>query len=388
MKRYVFRKRSNVVIVGAIDIAGSALRTLASPLARRRPRREPPRRILAVRLDHMGDVLFSTPAFRRLRSAFPRAHMALLVDPANRAVVEGTGLFDSIIPFASPWFSRRPERPAWRSVARIVRVLRRGRFDLAIDFRGDIRTIALLRLAGVPERIGYGVAGGVFMLTRCPEYRRGRHEVEHSLSLVPGGPDGASGEQLERIRYSPVQMEAAEALLGLRGAGGATGRQGPLIGLQVSAGFPTKRWPAERFAELAARLGRRRGGRIVIVGSEAERAELMAFAAGIEPEPRVAAGRTDLPTLAALLDRLDLFIGNDSGPTHIAAAMGRPTLFLWSGTNNLRQWGPWGGDDRVRVIRVPVECEACELRTCPREHECMRGIGIDEVYQAALELLE
>ena len=387
MKRYVFKKRSNVVIVGAIDIAGSALRTLASPLARRRPRQGEPRRILAVRLDHMGDVLFCTPAFRRLRSTFPQAHIALLVDPANRAVVEGTGLFDSIIPFASPWFSRRPERPAWRSVSEIVRVIRQGRFDLAIDFRGDIRTIALLRLAGVPERIGYGVAGGAFMLTRCPEYRRGRHEVEHSLALVPGGPDGASVERIERIHYSPEQMETAEALLGPQDAGHNARRQGPLIGLQVSAGFPTKRWPAERFAELAGRLGRRQGGRVVIVGSEAERAELEAFATGIDPAPRVAAGRTDLPTLAALLDRLDLFIGNDSGPTHIAAAMGRPTLFLWSGTNDLHQWGPWGGDDRVRVIRVPVECERCELRTCPREHECMRGIGVDEVYQAALEML-
>jgi len=382
MKRYVFKKRSNLVIVGAIDLAGSALRALVSPLFRRRPRQRRPGRILAVRLDHMGDVLFATPALRRLRSAFPGAHISLLVDPANMAVVEGTGMVDSMIPFASPWFSRRPDRPAWRSVARTIRALRRERFDLAIDFRGDIRTIALLWLAGIPERISYGVAGGAFLLTKCPEYRSGRHEVEHNMALVPGGLDGTSGERLERLSYSPAQAEAAGVLLGGRNVG----REGPLVGLQISAGFPTKRWPAERFADLAERLGRR-GGRTVIVGSEAERPEIEAFAAGIEPAPLLAAGRTNLPTLAAVIDRLDLFIGNDSGPTHIAAAMGRPTLFLWSGTNDVHQWGPWGGVDHVRLIRVPVECEACELRTCPREHECMRGIEVNEVYQAALELL-
>jgi ADP-heptose:LPS heptosyltransferase len=159
-----------------------------------------------------------------------------------------------------------------------------------------------------------------------------------------------------------------------------------LVVAHVGAGTPAKQWLIEHWRELIARLTRDYGAQVVLVGGAADRAVARALArrptsSGDGPEVVDWTGHLRLAALAALAERCDLFVGADSGPAHLAAAVGARVAVLWSGTNEPRQWRPRG--DRVRVIREEVPCRPCHRRACPwADHPCMKGIRPDRVLAA------
>jgi len=163
------------------------------------------------------------------------------------------------------------------------------------------------------------------------------------------------------------------------------GDDGPWLGLNPGAAFgAAKRWLPERYAAVGELVSRRAGGKVAILGGPAERPLADAIAAGMRAPVRVLCGETTLPELVGVLSRLRLLVTNDSGPMHVAAALGVPLVAVF-GSTDWRETAPVG--ESARIVREPVECAPCLLRECPIDHRCMRRVSVDRVVDAALGMV-
>jgi ADP-heptose:LPS heptosyltransferase len=389
-----------------------------------------PRRILVVQLDHLGDSVLSSLMFPRLRAAFPAATIDVLASPSNREVFEADPNVDGVRLADRNWFERSPGRWALGSaVWGLGRSLRGGGYDVGIDVRGDVLTVLVLALAGIPRRVGWAMGGGGFLLTDLARWVPGRHEVASRLALLePLGipvegparvvvhatdgdrarvgrwlreawPPRAGRAPAARVRAGrparaaspragvPPPETADDSRRTKAGAAdgadrlhaGRFGASAPLLAVHLGAGTAAKRWPPGHWRVLVGRF-LADGWRVVVVGGP----EDAAAAAALEPhaELRDWSGRLAVTETAALLERADLFIGADSGPAHLAACAGVTAVVLFSGTNQARQWRPWSR--RCLVLKHRVGCRPCHQKTCPlADHPCMAGLHPDRVYRAA-----
>lgn len=345
-------------------------------------------RILVVRPDHLGDLLMLTPALARLRQAYPRAEIVGLVGPWGVPVLQNNPNLDRLIPWKFPWFDRRPRRSAldpYRSLLGLSTLLRRERFDLALQFRADFWWGALaVRLAGVPEQVGYDVPTVRPFLSHAIPLVHGLHAAEENLRLVEEV--GGAGPNPPRLEFYPTPADdrRARELLGPE-----DGR--PLVALQVGAGAPVKLWPTERLAAVGRALVVKRGVRPVVVGGAGETRLVDEVAEKVGADAIRLAGATTLGELGAVLQRCALVVGSDSGPLHLAVAVGTPTVHLY-GPADPRRFGPFGDPARHRVIQSSWPCCPCnQLAFSPDElklHRCMERIGVAEVLEASLDLLQ
>lgn len=336
------------------------------------------RRVLLVQLDHLGDAVITTAMLPPLREAYPGASIEVLASARNyplfaaceeidRVHVAKVNRFASWLP--GLWL---PAMLAW------AWTLRRRRYDLGIDVRGEFPHALLLFLAGVRRRVGWNAGGGGFLLTDSPEYFPHRPETESRAALLR-----VLGIALEEPIAPRMQARADDRLWNDGDPRGTRRR----IVLHIGAGTQAKRWPVEHWRELLGRLIVDGDYQIALVGGTAD-VQRAAEILGDRPWPNVlnAAGQLELPRTAALLAGADLFIGADSGPAHLAAALGTSVVVLFSGTNHAAQWQPRG--PRVVVLRHAVACSPCHRRQCPwAEHPCMTRIRPEQVLAAAKAML-
>ena len=347
-------------------------------------------RILVIRPDHLGDLLFATPALRALREALPQAHITAMVGPWGREVLQGNPCLDELITCPFPGFTRRPKASLWEPYVLLKRWSERLRtlhFDVALILRFDHWWGALLAyLARIPCRTGYAVPEVAPFLTMAVTYVPGRHEVEQNLALV----EAITGREARR---GPLEFPLTAA--DRRWAEEYLARQGvpkgkPLVCLHPGAGAPVKLWRPEAWARLADELVRRFHACILITGSMQELDLAWDVASRMEERAIVAAGRTSLAQLAALMARSQLVIGPDSGPLHLAVAVGTPTVHLY-GPVDWHTFGPWGDPHRHLVLTSRMSCIPCNrLDYSPSElprHPCVRNIRVDQVLEAAEKLL-
>lgn len=328
-------------------------------------------KILVVKLADIGDVLLTTPALRALRESFPAAQITALVTPGSRVVLANSALVDEVWSFDktasdSPLGAARlgPLADALRLRGR----LQAGRFDRVVVFHHlsttwGARKFALLARAAAPRRLGLDNGRGGFLTERLPDQGFGaRHEVEYWLDLVKLWGATTAADTLD-LSLTPADEAAAERLL-------PPGDGAPLVALHAGAGAysQARRWPWPRFAEVGRLLRERLEARLVVLGGPHEVALSARLTAALGGDNTInLAGRTSLGELAAVLKRCALYVGNDSGVTHIAAAMRTPTVAVF-GPSNHRAWGPWPGHRRpdgsavstsVAVVRVALPCSPC-----------------------------
>jgi len=352
-------------------------------------------RIIVRGANWIGDAVMTLPALERLRSSFPQSYIALLATPLTTGLYEGSPFVNEVIEY------RRREDGA-RAFIDAVRLIRARRFDLAALFQNAFEAALLAWLGGAPARIGFASQGRGWLLThklrRGPRHN-GRHQVHDYLDIVaecervcPGGNLESRISNLEpqisnplpSLTASPAQRQAAEALL--RRAG-VDSNYRPLVALNAGAtNSRAKRWPEDRFAALADRLIESLGSRIVFIGAASERDGADRIIRQMKRRGAVnLAGETGMTELIGALDACDLLISNDTGPAHVAAALGRPTLTIFGPTNEF-ETAPRGA--RAESIRAEgVECARCMLRDCPIDHRCMTRIAPSEVFERALNLL-
>lgn len=354
-------------------------------------------RILVIRPDHLGDLLFSGPALRLLRATFPSARITALVGPWGKGVAERLPGIDEVLTCPFPGFARSPKASLLAPYRLLVRESRRlSEFDLAIVLRYDHWWGALLaHAAGIPRRWGYDIAECRPFLTLAVPYVRGRHEAAQNIRLIEAGCRTAhrshgDAEPDARLIFAVSDEERAriDDVLLQRGVGPGD----RLVAIHPGAGAAVKYWPPERYAEVGDTLGRRLGVKIIITGSRAELGLAWQVASAMQTEAIVAAGETTLGELAALLSRCELAIGSDSGPMHLAVAMGTRTVHMY-GPADPALFGPWapGNEGCHRSLISPMDCVPCNRLDYPREelaaHPCMEGIGVNAVLAEAEALL-
>ncbi|MFH1037886.1 MAG: lipopolysaccharide heptosyltransferase II [PVC group bacterium] len=319
----------------------------------------------------VGDTIFALPAVRRLRETFPAARLSILAAGSLAPLWELAGEFDEIIACDL----KGGRRDLARKFA-LIRMLRSRRFDLAVILPRSFESALWMFLAGIPARWGYAEEGRSFLLTRASRSPRGyrrTHRSDYYYHLI----DHAAGDEPAppgRLKISPPLLARARELVRREGGGGA---ERHLAGFHPRASYgPAKCWPLKKFIRLADRLVHERGMAVLLFGSGKEKKMLQAIADGVGGGAINLAGRTDLKELAALITLCRFFVANDSGPLHLAAALGVPVIGLYGSTDPAAT-GPRG--DKARIIYKAAACSPCLKRTCPVDFACMGKITPQEV---------
>ncbi len=342
------------------------------------------RNILVRATNWVGDAVMSVPALQALRERFPAAHISILARPWVASLYGREPFCDELIAYDAPrgW---RGAREKWS----VASDLRRRSFDCAILFQNAFEAAALVGVARIPTRIGYSRDLRAWLLTHpIPIPKPGetpRHQRFYYLELLKRAGLIENYQLDEPIHLSSRAIAAQEGRRLFRQAG----FPGSVIGVSPGAAYGSaKRWLPERFAEAAVQLARERGAAIAIFGSKEEGpiAQLVLHAiqtAGLRCLNF--AGRTSLQEFIDMAAACDLFLTNDSGPMHIASALGVPTVAIFGATDE-GATGPTG--THSKVVRVSVECSPCLRRECPIDHPCMTGVSAARVAEAALSLVE
>ncbi len=337
-------------------------------------------RLLIIKPSSLGDVLHALPAFHALRDLYPRARIAWLVNRAWAEVLDGQPGLDAVVPFDR----RRWGRPSrFPEVVSFVRQLRAQAYDLVVDLQGLFRSGALAALTGAPIRVGFadGREGSpLFYTQRVPVPPGPVHAVEKNL-LLPRALGWHGEAHRVRLQLAPEDRGAARSLV--------ADDPRPRIALHPVTTRVTKQWPIHQFAALASMLKTRLRAVVYVTGSEADRAALAAWPEAFDGAERLT-GRTSLRQLAALFEAVDCVVTNDSGPMHLAAAVGTPVVAVFGSTDPART-GPYGNGHRI--IRRPLWCSPCSdfARRCWNVWTplaCLRAIEADEVFTVVVEQLE
>lgn len=350
----------------------------------------PQPRILLVRPDHLGDLLFMTPALHALRQALPGAHLACLAGPWAAPILAANPDLDELLTCDFPWFNRRPSPGPWQPYALLraeARRLTTMRFDVALVLRFDFWWgAALARLAGIPRRIGYAVPDVQPFLTEAVPYTPGLHEVEQNwrlaAALAPELRDLAPGP----LRFTITPEDAAWA---------AQVVPAGAIAIHPGAGAAVKLWSLDGWAAVGQALAERHQSPLVLTGGPGEIGLVDSLAARLSVPAVSLAGQTTLGRLAALYARCRLVLGPDSGPLHLAVAAGAPTVHLFGPIDPVL-FGPWGDPERHLVVQARYFDLPCHNMPCnrldytPSElslHPCMQTITAEQVLAAAEEAL-
>jgi len=375
--RYHFKRWYKRLAVFIFDSAGSLIFFLGrckEPL-----KTAALKRVLFVRLDQIGDIAMILPALRAFKEAFPQTVLDVLTTPEGAELLRNENLAGTVIIFKNHWFRKAGLFQRWGELTRLKKELRKNNYDAAVDFRGDLRIIQLLTASGIPERIGYPMTGGRFMLTRVGRYWGDMHQVHLNRALL--GFFGINSEASEPV---PFQVSEEETRLFWNGAGKTISRgTKPLIVIHAGAGRPEKTWETLKFRRLTERMLKDKLGHLVLIGAEAERG---AFGEIKNPHDDLTdlRGGTSLRDLLVLLASADIFIGGDSGPAHLAAAQGARVVSIFKGPNCPESWHPWA--KKLYLVKHPEPCPSCGRKLCQRrKRACLETISAKLVYRAVLE---
>ena len=336
------------------------------------------RRILVRATNWVGDAVMTLPALRELRRTLPAAHITLLARPWVSTVFEREAVADRLLLYPSNGSL------GWR---RTAVALRAERFEAAVLFQNAFEAALLARWAQVPVRCGYARDGRSWLLTHAvPVPRQDEipaHECYYYLELLRRLGVLPELPQVSQIRLArPPAREVGRDKMANFGLPDAF--RGPVVGINPGAAFGTaKRWFSSRFAEVGRALAAQ-GAAVVLFGAASERRLAEEVAASVGPAAVSTAGRTSLSEFLELVAGCDLFLTNDSGTMHLAAAAGVPVLAIFGATDEVAT-APLG--PRVRIIRKPVPCSPCKLRDCPIDHRCMHAVETEEVLAAARQML-
>jgi lipopolysaccharide heptosyltransferase I len=351
---------------------------------------DPARRILIVRLSALGDVVHALPLLDALRRARPDAHIAWLVEEAAASLLEGHPQLDDVVVVPRREIVERLRQgrllAALASLRRLLRGLRAARYDLTIDAQCNLRSSLLARATGARHRIGFAP----------PFTKEGAHWWSTERVSVPEGPQLKVVRDLELLRplgidtsqarpqvaIPPAAREKARGFLAEHGGAG-------LVALHpgVSGFGAFKRWDPERFGGVARMLRQREGVRSVVTWGPGERALAEQVVAASDGAAEVAPATDSLLELAALYEVCDAVVGCDTGPVHLAAALGVPVVALF-GPKDPEVYAPF--DARTgrasRTVWKHVHCSPCRLRRCSNVI-CMPAIGVEDVESVVRDAL-
>jgi lipopolysaccharide heptosyltransferase I len=336
------------------------------------------RRIAILKPSALGDVVHALPVLTALRERFPDAHITWVVNKAYEPLLTGHPHLTETLPFDRGAFKRDPRKAVTYSL-RFADELRRRRFDLVIDLQGLLRTGLMCAATGAPERVGFANAreGSRHFYTRrveVPDADR-IHAVDRYWRVAEAL---GAGDRPKRfvVPLRPEELDAVSREL--------ADLPRPWVALAVGARWVTKRWPTGHFAELAGRAQESFGGSVLFVGTGEDAASSLEVARQLRGPWRDLTGRTTLPRLAALLSMSDVMVANDTGPLHLAAALGRPCVAPYTCTKVVLH-GPYG---LAGGVETSVPCAGSYLKQCPHGMVCMPDLTADKLWPPLSQVLD
>ena len=325
--------------------------------------------VLIVRLGALGDIVHAIPAAAALRAALPDARIDWLVEAKHRAILDLVTVLDRVVAL---------EGRSIRGWADVVRRERQARYDVAFDFQGLMKSAVLARASGAARVAGFSIwhlrekgARPFYSDTDDAADDEAEHVIQKNLHLLR-----VVGIETSRVEFPIADVASTRA----RRASGARSGPAPFALINPGAAWPNKRWPAARFGEVAAFLREVRGLPSVVLWGPGEQALAQAVVAASSGAARAAPADRGARSRRALARRPRSMVSGDTGPLHIAAAVGTPVVALFGPTNPQRN-GPWAAAD-VTVSRfdgcaVPVRAQVSRGVVVPREHQRRRGDGGD-----------
>lgn len=358
-QKYVFKAPYKRILASIIDFFGAIL-FLPVRLKKAQFKPDSVKRILVLRLDHIGDLVLTRPALEALRKRYPEARIDWLLPAEYEKLFRTTRSVSSLIPFGHNWFSRNFRISKMLSSVMALRSdIRQRKYDLAIDFRGDIRNIVFLFSCGIPWRFGYGITGGSFLLTHPAVYPSGVHQAQVCLSLL--APLGISTEvSVEPFAYQSQTAESLKASFPDIFAAPS------LVMIHPGGGYADKIWGFEKFKILFKKL-LAEGHQLLLIGTQKEK-ETYPFEDSRENQFFDLRGQVNLHELPILMEKCRLFIGCDSGPAHIAASQGIPMISIFSDFNPIEVWKPLS--PKATIV-----------------HGDIKKITVDEIFEPARKIL-
>lgn len=344
--------------------------------------------ILIVKLSAIGDVIHTLPALNAIRKHYPAAHITWVVEEAASSLIDGHPALDRIlVSKRKQWLRglREPSRRVHlRAISHFVKALRDTRYDLVFDFQQLLKSGVLAGLARGDRKIGYdrGMAhmecSYLFLNERIPPVRMDHHALLRSLMLLD-----AAGIPSDEIVYDiPIQDTDRDAVNALLSDHGVT--DAPLlIPINPMTKWATKLWSEKKFADLADRLIRHYHAKVIFTGGPEDQAAIQRIMADMTEDTVSFAGKTSLRMLAALYEKADFLISTDTGPMHLAAALGKSVVAIFGPTAPWRT-GPFGSEHQV--IRAGVPCSPCFRRQCPTM-ECMERVDVADVLEGVRKVI-
>lgn len=343
-------------------------------------------RILLIRPDHLGDVLLTTPAIRALRAAYPNAEIHALVGPWSADVLANFPEIDIILSLPFPGFSRG-DKPGvgepYSLALSSARRLRKIRYSSAIIFRPDHWWGAMVaKWAGIPRRVGYDLPDTARFLTDRVAHTH-QHAVLQNARLVETLVGRAPAEPLTLT--FPVDEQERAWVDGYLEEWGIQ-RQQPVIAIHPGSGTWVKQWGEDKWASTADTLAEQLDATIVFTGGDHELPLVQRILGQMRQPACVMVGETRVGTLAALYERASLVLGPDSGPLHLAVAVGTPTVTLFGPADPV-EFGAWGAAQRHLMLWSTIGCRPCRILDwagdAPENHPCVREIAVGQMLDAA-----
>lgn len=364
--------------------------------------------ILVVKLAGLGDLLLATPALRALRTSYPQARIDLLVTPDSAGLLKGWPVIDTIIVLDKYLFDYPQQiikHPGnLKRLGEIFKPLREGHYDAVLLFHhltlrfGRLKHQALMRATGAKWRVGLDNGHGWFLNVRVKDEGFGAmHEAEYNMAVAAAVGATLSDSPKLEIPLSEEERAAAHTLV--YGDAAPSSVPHPIIAIHPgSGGYSTaRRWAPERFAQLADTLYNEFGGQLLLVGGpeEVDLHQHIISQLRSQVPVRSLAGKGNIKVATAVLEQVDLFIGNDAGLAHLATATGTPVVAIF-GLTNYKAWGPYPGanKEQVAIVHLDLPCMPCFYRGhqlgtpegCATR-DCLTQLGVDPVAAAARRML-
>ncbi len=320
----------------------------------------------------VGDAVMMLPALASIRRELSKSHISILTKPWVADLFYGNPLVNEVILYQSPG-KHEGVRGKWN----LAQELKREGFDLAILFQNAFEAALIAFLAGIPKRAGYNTDARRILLTEAVPVNgmvKKGHQVDYYREMVKGL-GFQNVETIPSLAVSKEQKEESGKILRSLGLMESS----LLVGLGPGAAYgPAKQWFPERFGALAERLSRDFGARILVFGSRGDKTAASLLIQNARVPVVDLTGKTTLYQAMGLMAKCSLFVSNDSGLMHVAAALGVPVVAIFGSTDPLRT-GPLGRN--CRVVRKPLSCVPCFKTHCPQERECMERVSVDEVFE-------
>ena len=334
-------------------------------------------KIIIKSVNWVGDTILTTPSIRLVRRQYPDARIVVIARPWVADVLRDNPDIDDI------WVVNESKDPA--VFFKLLFRIRKERFDLGIVFPNSFISAFILWAGGVRHRIGYNRDGRGWMLSEripvTPDILK-KHQVEYYLDILQSICPMGTAERNLILPVNETARKKVQALLREKGIDDELERSYPLVGINPGAFYGSaKRWLPERFAAVADYLQLKHTARVIVTGTSQEK-PIVDDIIKMTHEKNIysVAGEINLRELTALLDSLDVYITNDSGAMHVAAAVGTPVVAIFGSTDWLTT-APYS--DKAVIVRKDIECAPCLKRDCPEDHACMKAITVEDVTSRA-----